>query len=194
VAKTANPDDLREAWDSGQQIFAHNRVEGLAEGREILPDAEWHMVGRLQGKMVRKAWGLMDGLHSCDRPGLGEKLNRAGEEFGGPPLKAWVQVQVFEDSNRSGCLLENLDSLVKGLNRFPHLKPQGLMAMGPPPGSSPSAGEVFSRVRREAQKLAEAGHLPSSPSLSMGMTGDLETAVAEGATLLRIGRALFPPC
>ena len=144
--------------------------------------------------MVRKAWEWMDGLHSCDRLSLGEKLNRAGEGFGGPPLKVWVQVQVFEDSNRSGCLLENLDSLVRGLNRFSHLEPQGLMTMGPPPGSSPSPGEVFSRVRSEARKLAAAGHLPSSPSLSMGMTGDLETAVAEGATLLRIGRALFPPC
>jgi len=194
VAKTASTDDLREAWDSGQILFAHNRVEGLAEGRGILPYAEWHMVGRLQGKMARKAWEVMDGLHSFDRLGLGEKLNRAGEDFGGPPLKVWVQIQIFESPHRSGCRLDALDALVKGFHGFPHLAAQGLMTMGPPPGSSCSPGDAFSRARKEAQKLAVAGDLPPSPSLSMGMTGDLETAVAEGATLLRIGRALFPPC
>ena len=194
VAKTAGPDDLKEAWDSGQNLFAHNRVDGLAEGRRMLPDAEWHMVGRLQGKMVRKAWKLMDGLHSFDRLDLGKKLDLAGSAFGGPPLKVWIQIQVFEGLHRSGCRLEDLGALGREFHGFPHLAAQGLMVMGPPPGSSPSPRRVFSMTRSEAQKLTAAGHLPPSPSLSMGMTSDLETAVAEGANLLRIGRALFPPC
>ncbi|HBF22678.1 MAG TPA: YggS family pyridoxal phosphate-dependent enzyme [Planctomycetes bacterium] len=193
VTKTASPNDLRLAWDCGQREFAHNRIEGLERGREILPDAEWHMIGRLQGKKVKKAWGCMDGLHSYDRSSLGERLNRAGEEFGGPPLKIWVQVALQADEERSGCPLDKADILIREMTAHSHLAVQGLMAMGPNPASDKKPENVFRAVSKASARLSEKGLLPCRYSTSMGMSNDLETAIAEGATLLRIGRALFPP-
>lgn len=200
VAKTAAAEDLRAAWAAGQRRFAHNRVQILMRDFAILPEAEWHAIGPLQGNKVRDALGCAAWVQTVAEPRTAARLARAlaDPSLRRPPaaaarLPVLLQANLHPEDGRAGCPLERLAELAAQLAAHGALQVRGLMTIAAP-GASPAALRGgFARLRAAAEKLARAALLPSAPELSMGMSEDYEIAVEEGATLVRVGRAIFPP-
>jgi len=192
VAKTARPADLLEAWAAGQRLFAHNRVQALLADAELLPDAEWHAIGPVQGNKVSDCLRRAACVQTVGDARIAGRLDRAAE-LAGRRLPVLLQANLQPEDGRYGCPLAELAALARALAPLTRLEPRGLMtiaAAGAPPAAL-RAG--FARLRAAAAELSAAGLLPAAPELSMGMTEDFEIAVEEGATLVRIGRLLFPP-
>jgi pyridoxal phosphate enzyme (YggS family) len=196
VAKTASADDLAAAWDAGQRAFGHNRVQALVRDHALLPAAEWHAIGPLQGNKVRSALGCATWVHTVGEPRTAERLARTYAEMpaaGGVPLRVLLQANLDPSDGRYGCPLEGLRALADAVRGHSVLTLCGLMTIGPAEAPAERIRGGFARLREAAEKLTAAGALPSTPELSMGMSDDFEIAVEEGATLVRVGRTIFPP-
>jgi pyridoxal phosphate enzyme (YggS family) len=193
VAKTATPETLREAWEAGQRLFGHNRVQALEAHREVLPEATWHLLGPIQGKKVRRALAAADLLEAVGDPTVVERLARRLEEDGATeacPLL--VQVNLAPEDGRYGVPLEELEDFLRRLAAQPLLRTAGLMTIAPLGADEATTRALFRRLAASFEELRRGGLLPLEAQLSMGMSGDYETAVEEGATLVRVGRAIFP--
>ncbi|MBU1227582.1 MAG: YggS family pyridoxal phosphate-dependent enzyme [Actinobacteria bacterium] len=184
VTKTATPEAIVAAYRGGQRDFGENRADRLAAGAALLPDARWHMIGRLQGnkvRVVRKATAL---LHSLDRPELVEYW-AAGDAVPPPVL---IQVNVGEDPKKAGVAVGAAGRLADlAVDRG--LEVRGLMTI-PPLTPDPEDARVHFRALAGLRDRLREAH-PTLVDLSMGMTDDFEVAIEEGATLLRVGRAIF---
>jgi pyridoxal phosphate enzyme (YggS family) len=187
VSKTATDEQVLEAYASGHRDFGENRAGELAERAARLPaDIRWHFVGRLQGNKVRQVRPVAHLLHSLDRAAL------AGYWVKGPgmPPPVLVQVNVAGESQKAGVEPEEAADLVAeaaGLG----IDVRGLMTMPPMVSDPEEARPYFRRLAALQERLTL--QWPGLVELSMGMTDDFEAAVSEGATLLRIGRAIFGP-
>ena len=187
VSKTAGPLGLRAAYDAGQRDFGENRASLLVDRAAMLPgDARWHFLGRLQGNKVARVRPLTHLLHSLDR------AEAAGYWVKGPglPPPVLVQVNVAGEASKGGVLPGEAESLVEtavGLG----IEVRGLMTIPPLPGRPDDARPHFRELAALGARLAR--RWPGLTELSMGMTEDFEVAVEEGATLLRVGRAIFGP-
>ncbi len=199
VAKTATEQDLQEAWAAGQRSFAHNRVQALLRDAAFLPQAEWHAIGPLQGNKVRDALHVAAWVQTIGELRTAERLARALTEPDGEQRRAsgllpvLLQVNLQPEDGRYGCPIPQLESLASAAAALPGLAIRGLMTIASPEASGERLRADFARLREAAGKLAAMGRLPSSPELSMGMSDDFEIAIEEGATLVRIGRLIFPP-
>lgn len=200
VAKTAGAADLRAAWDAGQRAFGHNRVQALQRDFATLPRAEWHAIGPLQGNKVRDALGCAAWVQTIGETRTAERLARALEDPGlarpeaqAPRLPVLLQANLQPEDGRYGCPPEGLAELARAVAALPRLELRGLMTIAEHGAPEPRLRSGFARLREAAAKLASAGALPSAPELSMGMSEDFEIAVEEGATLVRVGRLIFPP-
>lgn len=193
VAKTATAKTLEEAWEAGQRLFGHNRVQALEEHRKVLPAAEWHLLGPLQGRKVKK--GLM--AASCYQA-LGEtktlerceKSLTEADVLGYPVL---LQINLNPEDERYGCPLEEMDALVAAVIASPHLDCAGLMTLALAEASESKLRADFALLYEHFKRLQKLGQLSPSAKLSMGMSQDFEIAIEEGANLVRVGRAIFPP-
>ena len=203
VAKTATPETLRAAWEAGQRAYGHNRVERLEEHRAVLPEAEWHAIGPLQGKKVRRAVRAAACIHTVGEDKTAERIRRVVEEDGLEGQPVLLQANLLPEDGRYGCPLPAegdagaapggaLRVLAEAVALLPGLHPRGLMTIAPPDWDESSLRAGFARLRAAAEALALASLLPVDPELSMGMSGDYEIAAEEGATLVRVGRAIFP--
>ncbi len=192
VAKTARPADLQEAWAAGQRLFAHNRVQALSEDAARLPDAEWHMIGPVQGNKVTDCVRLAACVQTVGESKTAGRLERAAA-LAGRRLPVLLQVNLQPEDGRYGSPLAELAALARALAPMPHLEARGLMTIAAPDADEAALRAGFARLRDAALELAGAGLLPAAPEISMGMSEDFEIAVEEGATLVRIGRLLFPP-
>jgi len=196
VAKTASAAELRAAWDAGQRVFGHNRVQALQRDHAVLPQAEWHAIGPLQGNKVRDALLCASWIQVVGEVRTAERLARALQE---PSLARSARLPVLLQANldpadgRYGCRLDALPALAEAVQALPSLELRGLMAIGAADADPGSLRRGFASLREAAEKLAGAGMLPLAPELSMGMSDDFEIAVEEGATLVRVGRTIFPP-
>jgi len=176
----------------GQLDLGENRVQHLLElaasleGR-ALPPARWHLVGHLQRNKARKVAGLLHALHSLDDLDLARRLD-AARPPDLQPLVAFVQVRLAEDEGRSGVEAQAVADLVRGLGGLTRVVPAGLMGL-PPQGTPEEARPHFRGLRALAARVRQ--ETPLGGELSMGMTADLEVAIAEGATVVRVGRALL---
>lgn len=197
VTKGFGPEVVRAASAAGLAAFGENRVQEAADKVAAAPDAEWHMIGKLQSNKVRPALGLFGTLHSVDSVALLERIDRIAHDDGHRP-RILLQVDMTGREGRAGFEVEEFASaaadstgpLVSALRRLVAAVPVGLMTIASPdPGTQRPA---FARLRELRDRLQEASGLVL-PELSMGMTADAETAVQEGATLLRLGTALFGP-
>ena len=196
VAKTASAADLREAWAAGQRAFGHNRVQALQRDHALLPEAEWHAIGPLQGNKVRDAIACASWVHTLGELRTAERWARAlreSERARPAPLPVLLQVNLQPEDDRYGCALRDLDALAGAARLLPELELRGLMCIGPAAAAPASLRGLFAQMRNAATKLAAAGVLPWAPELSMGMSEDFEIAIEEGATLIRVGRTIFPP-
>lgn len=190
VTKTVPPDRIREALAAGQHVFGENRVqEALAKIPEVGTEARWQLVGRLQKNKVRHAVGVFELIHSLDGPELATEIDKRARAAG-LVQEALVQVNLSRETTKGGVSEEEAARLLETVASLPGLKVRGLMTI-PPPVDDPEASRPwYVRLRGLRDDLAARTGL-DLPELSMGMTDDFEVAVEEGATLVRVGRALF---
>jgi pyridoxal phosphate enzyme (YggS family) len=198
ASKTQPPEALAAAWRAGLRVFGENRVqEALAKSRELShifqsdTDIEWHLIGPLQTNKVKAALDLFRTIHSVDRLRVAEALDQeAGRR--GLRLSGFLEVNLGGEASKHGFPAEGLAEAVRPLADLQHLKIAGLMAI-PPPSEDPEGSRPwFRRLRELRDELASRPEWPGFPGwLSMGMSHDFEVAVEEGATMVRVGTAIF---
>jgi pyridoxal phosphate enzyme (YggS family) len=192
VAKTARAPDLLEAWTAGQRCFAHNRAQALARDASLLPQAEWHMIGPVQGNKVTECARLAAVVQTVGESKTAARLDRAAA-LAGRRLPVLLQANPQPADGRYGCPMDGLAALALEVQALPHLELRGLMAIGALDAAECQLRASFGGLRAQAEELVRAGLLPPDPEISCGMSEDFEIAVEEGANLVRIGRLLFPP-
>lgn len=192
VSKTQPVSALEEAYRAGQRAFAENRVQEWLEKAPVLPgDCEWHLVGRLQTNKVKYLDKTISMIHSLDRFSLLEALN----EHGGRRSMVWttlVQVNIARDPAKAGFLPEEVPDFLTSIGDYPHVQVKGFMTIGALEASSVETQGFFKQLR-ELRDTMQSQKWPGVElrELSMGMSGDFELAIEEGATLVRVGRQIF---
>jgi pyridoxal phosphate enzyme (YggS family) len=194
VSKTHPAARVREAFDAGIRDFGENRVQEAeskaAELSALVPQGlRWHLVGHLQANKARKAAALFDRIHSVDGIEIGRRLDRLAAEQGRSP-GVLVQVDLAGEPTKHGVVEEGLLALLEDARTWKALRMDGFMIL-PPWSEEPEASRPFFRRLRELRDGARSRGLAAGSELSMGMSHDLEVAVEEGATLVRVGTALF---
>ena len=192
VSKTRPPQDIAEAFRAGQIIFGENYVQELtAKMAEVQEPVQWHFIGHLQSNKVRQIAGTVSLIHSVDRLSLAQELSR---QWGRLNLTCnlLVQVNVSGEATKSGATADEALALVRAVAGLPHLQVQGLMTMPPFFDAPEEARPYFRELRLLAEQIRDE-HIPgvAMDRLSMGMSGDFEVAIEEGATLVRVGTAIF---
>lgn len=191
VSKTFERALMDQAYEAGFRVFGESRAQEIRQKCETpLPDdAELHMVGPLQTNKIRQILPHIDVLQTIDRLRLVNSLQKELDKQGAS-LKVMIQVNVSGEEQKSGVTPENASELLTKVIDASRLEPVGLMTMAPYDAEEPTLREVF-RGLRELRESLESEHGITLPALSMGMSDDYEVAIAEGATHVRIGRALF---
>ena len=194
VSKTHPVSVIRDALNSGISVFGENKVQE-AEGKIVeigRTAAEWHLIGHLQSNKARKAVRLFDVIHSIESVELAERLERICEEENRSELSAFIQVDLAREETKSGIGEDDLPQLIGFLKKCERLKFNGLMVL-PPFFDDPEATRpFFIRLRKIRDRLAEqSAFAKGRGGLSMGMSHDFEVAIEEGATVVRVGTAIF---
>jgi hypothetical protein len=191
VSKTMPVETVREAIAAGAAILGENRVQEARDKIAALSGAaEWHLIGHLQTNKAKLAVSLFDRIHSLDSIRLAQEMERHAAEAG-RRVRCLVQVNVGGEDQKNGASEDEIRPLLEAAGRLSHIRVEGLMAI-PPFLSDPEAVRpYFRRLRVLRDTLAREGF--SLPDLSMGMTNDFEVAIEEGATLVRVGTAIFGP-
>ncbi|HEV8631170.1 MAG TPA: YggS family pyridoxal phosphate-dependent enzyme [Thermoanaerobaculia bacterium] len=184
---------LQAAWEAGVRVFGENRVQEAAAKQPALPAAEWHLIGPLQSNKVRAALDLFTTFHALDRPKIlaavaAEAVRR------GTAVSTFVEVNLGGEASKHGFAPQGLATTLLPYRALPGLRLVGLMAI-PPPEASAAAQRRWFRILRELRDelLAAPGWESFAGWLSMGMSDDFAAAIAEGATHVRVGSALFGP-
>jgi pyridoxal phosphate enzyme (YggS family) len=182
VTKTVSPDRIREAAACGITDAGENRVQEALPKLQALSDLPlaWHFIGHLQTNKARKVAEAFDWVQSLDRVELAEKLNQTALKT----LPVLIEVKLHDEPNKSGVDPTELEAFIAQFSRYERLQLRGLMAI-PPLFDNPEHARPYFR------RLRELGTQFALPELSMGMSGDFEVAIEEGATMVRIGTALF---
>ena len=194
VSKTHAADVVREAIDAGVADLGENRVQEaeskIAElGRERV---RWHLIGHLQSNKARRAVQLFDVIHSLDSASLARKLDNACAEENRDALSVLIKVDLGHEATKSGVDENELSGIVDVLTQLEHLRLAGLMTLPPFFEDAELARPYFARLRALRDKLREQGSFGNAEGeLSMGMTHDYEVAIEEGATMVRVGTAIF---
>lgn len=192
VSKTRPASDILAAFRAGQTIFGENYVQELsAKVAQIHEPLHWHFIGHLQSNKVRQIAGQVSLIHSVDRLSLAQELSRQWGRLG-MVCNLLVQVNVSGETSKSGAAAAEALELVRAIAALPHLQVQGLMTM-PPFFDDPHEARPFFRELRQLAEGIREERIPgvSMERLSMGMSGDFEVAIEEGATLVRVGTAIF---
>ncbi len=192
VSKTRSADDVRALAALGQHAFGENYVqEGVAKIRALADlDLEWHLIGPLQSNKCREVATHFDWIESVDRAKLVEPLARY-RPADMPPLSVLVQVKIDDEDTKSGAAPDEVPSLCRLIAAQPRLRLRGLMTIPAPHPDPALRRAAFARLRALYENLR--AEFPQMDTLSMGMSDDYALAIAEGATEVRIGTALFGP-
>jgi len=190
VSKTVPVERVRAAIAAGLTVLGENRVQDGEAKRPLAPGATWHLIGPLQSNKARRAIEAFDVIESVDSIELAARLSRLAVELGRAPLPALLQVNVDDDPAKAGFEPDAIERLLPTVLDLPGIRIDGLMTVGRLAGSADAARPTFVALRRLSERL-RAGHRRLGPELSMGMSDDFEIAVEEGATIVRVGRALF---
>ncbi|HEX2987109.1 MAG TPA: YggS family pyridoxal phosphate-dependent enzyme [Chloroflexota bacterium] len=196
VSKTVPAETVMEAYRLGQRHFGENRVQEFREKRDALaelgpmPDAVWHMIGHLQRNKAKPCVELFDIIQSVDSVKLAGLLN-ADAGVAGKRLRILLEVDFSDESQRSGFSPVELERVAGELVLLPHVEIQGLMTVAPLGLDQEGTRTVFRRLRQLRDRLATCYPAVSWRHLSMGMSDDYVLAIEEGATIVRVGRAIF---
>ena len=182
ASKTRSGDEVRAAQGVGIEHFGENYVQEAAGKAAAVSGVTWHLIGPLQSNKVNKAMGIFDVFHTVDREKLLNKLDKAAADAGKTP-EVFLQVNIGREPQKGGVMPEDLSALVAAARASKNLRLVGLMAI-PPAGVDPAPS--FAALRGMAEEF-------NLPRLSMGMSGDWQTALTHGATDIRLGTALFGP-
>jgi len=190
ISKTHEAEKVRAAFDAGQQLFGESRVQEARAKIPLLPSAaRWHFVGRLQRNKIRHALPLFELFHSVDSFELARDLNRIADEEGMRP-RVLLEVNVAGEGSKIGFAPDSLRAQMEALLELPRLTIEGLMTI-PPLAPEAEASRRYFVILRELRDQFASEFQIALPHLSMGMTGDFIVAVEEGATLVRVGTAIF---
>jgi pyridoxal phosphate enzyme (YggS family) len=189
VTKTFSVERIREAYDLGLRQFGENRVQEALDKIERLPrDIHWHLIGQLQTNKVNKVLGRFNLIHSVDSLKLAQTLSARLEK----DQDILLEVNASGESTKSGFSGPEIFDLVLSMDGLPRLKIRGLMTVGPLTDFHEKQREAFKRLKELFLNIkSKIDNENDFSVLSMGMSGDFETAIEEGATIVRIGRALF---
>ena len=194
AAKTQSALAVRAAVEAGVRLVGENYVQEAQAKKEAVGDvAEWHLIGHLQRNKARAAAGLFSVVQTLDSLRLARVLDREGRELD-RPVDVLVEVNLAGERSKTGVSEEGIEPLLREVSRLSHVRVKGLMIV-PPFTEDPEAGRPYFRRIREMRDSLNELALPhvALEELSMGMTHDYPVAVAEGATLVRVGTALFGP-
>ena len=190
VSKTYPPAVIQEAWNSGQHVFGENRVQdALPKIAELPAEAEWHFIGHLQSNKIRKALPAFTLIHGVDNLELAQQINRIAGEMG-LTANILLEINVSGETTKFGFSPADLRENLEGLVCLPNIRINGLMTMAPYSEDPETARPVFSKLRILRDELA-AKTGQALRELSMGMSGDFEVGIEEGATIVRIGSSIF---
>jgi hypothetical protein len=190
VSKTFGAAAVRALAACGQREFGENYLQEALEKQAALADLSlvWHFIGPIQSNKTRAIAESFSWVHSVDRLKIAERLS-AQRPPGLPPLQVCIEVKVSGEASKGGVSAAELPALAEAIVRLPGLRLRGLMAIPAPTPDPEAQRAAFRQVREVFDALAARGH--TLDTLSMGMSGDLEAAIREGATIVRIGTALF---
>ena len=190
VSKTFPAEDVAEALACGQTCFGENRVQELASKVPVLPaSVEWHLIGSLQSNKAAKAAALAAWIHSVDSEKLVRKISAAASSLG-KTVNILLEVNSGEDAKTGFRSGDDLRASLETALALPGLSVRGLMTMAPLGSTESELHRVFAALRERRDTLAKEFGI-ALPELSMGMSGDFREAIAEGATIVRIGTAIF---
>jgi len=190
VSKRHSAEKIEEAFKLGQKSFGENYVQELLEKAESLShlDIEWHFIGPLQSNKTKPIAKTVSWVHTIDRLKIAERLSKQRSEDL-DPLNICLQVNISNEASKSGVLIDEVEPLATEVSKLPQIKLRGLMVI-------PAPETDFNKQRVEFAKLADLKDTLNKKgfkldTLSMGMSNDMEAAIAEGATIIRIGTAIF---
>ncbi len=191
VTKYVDVERVRALRAEGLEDFGENRWQSASVKVEALPEAAWHFIGPLQRNKVMAVVRHFRWIHSVDRPRLADEIGRAARELG-TPVAVLLQVNVSGEQQKSGVAPDSALDLLRHCTTQSGLAVRGLMAIGRQVDDPEDARQDFAALRLLRDRLRTASGL-SLPELSMGMSGDFDIAVEEGATMVRVGRLLVAP-
>lgn len=193
VSKAHPAEKIREAHAAGLRLFGENYLQEALDKQDLLTDLdiEWHFIGPIQSNKTQPIAQQFAWVHGVDRLKIAERLN-AARPHDMPPLQVCIQVNVSGEASKSGISPQEVLPLAQAILQLPRLRLRGLMSIPAPTSDNAQQHDQFRRVRETLdklrQQLPEAAHLDT---LSIGMSGDYAAAIAEGATIVRIGSAIF---
>jgi pyridoxal phosphate enzyme (YggS family) len=190
VSKTFPLECVREAWEAGQRAFGESRVQEALAKIPALPGAlRWHFIGHLQKNKIRRALPFFELFHGIDSTETAQAMDRVAAEEGAFP-RVLLEVNVAGEASKFGFLPDALDKEIDTLLALSRLQIEGLMTIAPYDDEPEASRPHFRALRELRDRLAARTGLPFD-TLSMGMSGDFEVAVEEGATIVRVGSAIF---
>jgi len=182
VTKVFGPEAIREAWALGLREFGENYVQEMERKAPVLADlagARFHLIGHLQSNKTKKAAQLFQSVDTVDTPKLATRLDAEGT-----PLDVMIEVKLSDEESKSGASAADVPAIVEAIRACPRLALRGMMTVPPWSEDPETARPYFAKLRELAARF-------ELPELSMGMSNDLEAAIEEGATWVRVGTALF---
>jgi pyridoxal phosphate enzyme (YggS family) len=190
VSKTKPPEAIREAYAAGQRAFGENYAQELAAKAAALADLadlEWHFIGHLQTNKAKIIARIAHAVHTVDSPVLARELGKRAAKDRTTPLEVLIEVNVAREPQKAGASPSEIQEVVDAVRAEPALALRGLMTV--PPAGDPSAAKSAFETLALLRNLH--GGANALPELSMGMSDDLEVAIGAGASLVRVGRAIF---
>ncbi len=190
VSKKKPASDIRQAWELGQRDFGENYLQEALQKIEELSDLDiiWHFIGAIQSNKTRHIAEAFDWAHCIDRAKIARRLSEQRPPDLGP-LNVCIQVNIDHESSKAGIELAELPELANAIHQLPGIRLRGLMTIPAPQESFDLQRSAFAKLANALESLRQQGI--DCDTLSMGMTQDMEAAIAEGSTLVRIGTAIF---
>ena len=190
VSKKKPASDIRQAWELGQRDFGENYLQEALQKMEELKDLDitWHFIGAIQSNKTRNIAEAFDWAHCIDRAKIARRLSEQRPPDLGP-LNVCIQVNIDHESSKAGIELAELPELANAIHQLPGIRLRGLMTIPAPQESFDLQRSAFAKLANALESLRQQGI--DCDTLSMGMTQDMEAAIAEGSSLVRIGTAIF---
>lgn len=192
VSKTKPLEDLEEAYHLGVRVFGENKVQELVDKYEVLPkDIEWHMIGHLQRNKVKYIIDKVACIHSVDSLKLAETIEKEAAKHN-ITVNILIEVNVAREESKFGLMPEDVEGFVSRIAEFPHIRVRGLMTIAPFVENPEDNRRIFQTLHKLSVDI-ESKNVDNITMrvLSMGMTNDYETAIEEGATMIRVGTGIF---